>query len=119
MNTSAFRFVVAGLLLGAAIVAPVAGEQQRATSSIQARPLSDDTSVGLFVLGRTREHQPAYLCTLVMTDNVDANGVARYPVGTWPILDKDTAHFDLLSVWAPPRALAPDGVCTHSWALPT
>ncbi len=57
MNTSAFRLVAAGLLLGAAITAPLAGEQ-RATSTVQARPLSDDTSVGLFVLGRTREHQP-------------------------------------------------------------
>jgi len=29
---------------------------------------------------------------MTMTDNVDANGVARYPVGTWPILDKDTGE---------------------------
>ena len=28
---------------------------------------------------KAREHQPAMLCTLVMTDNVDAGGVARYP----------------------------------------
>ncbi|WP_075996771.1 GcvT family protein [Salaquimonas pukyongi] len=39
---------------------------------------------------RSREHQPAMLCTLVMTDNVDADGVARYPVGTLPILDPET-----------------------------
>ncbi len=39
---------------------------------------------------REREHQPAYLCTLVMTDNTDANGVARYPVGTCPIIDPET-----------------------------
>ena len=27
---------------------------------------------------------------MVMIDNVDAKGVARYPVGQWPILDPDT-----------------------------
>ncbi|MDX1609019.1 MAG: FAD-dependent oxidoreductase [Halofilum sp. (in: g-proteobacteria)] len=41
---------------------------------------------------REREHQPAYLCTLTMQDNVDANGVARYPVGSWPILDPETGE---------------------------
>ena len=30
------------------------------------------------------------LCTLVMTDNVGAAGVARYPVGTLPVMDPDT-----------------------------
>ncbi|MCB1420413.1 MAG: FAD-dependent oxidoreductase [Zhengella sp.] len=39
---------------------------------------------------RERAHQPAMLCTLVMDDNVDARGVARYPVGTCPILDPET-----------------------------
>lgn len=39
---------------------------------------------------RDRKHQPAYLCTMTMTDNVDAKGVARYPVGQWPILDPKT-----------------------------
>jgi len=39
---------------------------------------------------RERDHQPAYLCTLTMQDNVDAEGVARYPVGQWPILDPET-----------------------------
>ena len=39
---------------------------------------------------RERDSQPAYLCTLVMTDNTDANGVARYPVGQCPVLDPDT-----------------------------
>ncbi len=39
---------------------------------------------------RDREHQAAYLCTLSMTNNVDAKGVARYPVGQWPILDPET-----------------------------
>jgi len=36
---------------------------------------------------RERAHQPAYLCTLTMEDNVDSNGVARYPVGSWPVMD--------------------------------
>ena len=43
-----------------------------------------------YVEQRAREHQPAYLCTMTMTDNVDAKGVARYPVGTCPILDPET-----------------------------
>ncbi len=43
-----------------------------------------------YVAQREREHQPAYLCTMTMTDNVDAKGVARYPVGQWPILDPET-----------------------------
>lgn len=41
---------------------------------------------------RAREHQPAMLCTLVMTDNVDAAGVARYPVGTLPVIDPATGE---------------------------
>jgi glycine cleavage system aminomethyltransferase T/glycine/D-amino acid oxidase-like deaminating enzyme len=45
-----------------------------------------------YVAQREREHQPAYLCTLTMQDNVDANGVARYPVGSWPILDPETGE---------------------------
>ncbi|MCW8907542.1 MAG: FAD-dependent oxidoreductase [Sedimenticola sp.] len=36
---------------------------------------------------RQRDHQPAMLCTLVMLENRDRDGVARYPVGQWPILD--------------------------------
>ncbi len=39
---------------------------------------------------RARDHQPALLCTLTMQDNVDSQGVARYPVGSWPILDADS-----------------------------
>lgn len=39
---------------------------------------------------RARVHQPAMLCTLVMTDNVDASGTARYPVGTLPVIDPET-----------------------------
>jgi glycine cleavage system aminomethyltransferase T/glycine/D-amino acid oxidase-like deaminating enzyme len=41
---------------------------------------------------RARAHQPAMLCTLVMTDNVDSRGVARYPVGTLPVLDPETGE---------------------------
>ena len=41
---------------------------------------------------RAREHQPAMLCTLVMTDNVDASGTARYPVGTMPVIDPQTGE---------------------------
>jgi glycine cleavage system aminomethyltransferase T len=32
------------------------------------------------------------LCTLVMTDNIDSNGVARYPVGILPVLDPETGE---------------------------
>ncbi|KXJ55375.1 MAG: dehydrogenase [Thalassospira sp. Nap_22] len=39
---------------------------------------------------RERDHQPAMLCTLIMTDNVDANGVARYPVGRLPVMDPES-----------------------------
>ena len=41
---------------------------------------------------RAREHQPAMLCTLVMTDNTDSNGVARYPVNTMPVMDPETGE---------------------------
>ncbi len=36
---------------------------------------------------RERAHQPAMLCTLVMTSNVDSTGVARYPLGSLPVMD--------------------------------
>ena len=36
---------------------------------------------------RAREHQSATLCTLTMTSHIDSTGVARYPVGTCPVLD--------------------------------
>lgn len=39
---------------------------------------------------RARAHQPAMLCTLVMTDNVDGAGVARFPVGNLPVIDPET-----------------------------
>jgi len=45
-----------------------------------------------YVEQRQRDHQPAYLCTLTMQDNVDSNGVARYPVGSWPIMDPQTGE---------------------------
>jgi glycine cleavage system aminomethyltransferase T len=39
---------------------------------------------------REREHQPATLCTLVMTSNIDSTGVARYPLGNLPVMDPAT-----------------------------
>jgi glycine cleavage system aminomethyltransferase T/glycine/D-amino acid oxidase-like deaminating enzyme len=39
---------------------------------------------------KAREHQPAMLCTLVMTEHTDAKGVKRYPVGAMPVLDPAT-----------------------------
>jgi len=51
-----------------------------------------------YVAQREREHQPAYLCTMTMQDNVDANGVARYPVGSWPIMDATTREVLIDSV---------------------
>ncbi|MCX2721432.1 GcvT family protein [Roseibium salinum] len=41
---------------------------------------------------RAREHQPAMLCTLVMSENTDSKGVARYPVGTLPVMDPETGE---------------------------
>jgi len=41
---------------------------------------------------KAREHQPAMLCTLVMTANVDRQGVARYPVGNMPVMDPATGE---------------------------
>ncbi|MFK7855303.1 MAG: FAD-dependent oxidoreductase [Granulosicoccus sp.] len=38
---------------------------------------------------REKEHQCAYLCTLTMTNNIDSFGIARYPVGTSPIMDAE------------------------------
>ncbi|MBG6200623.1 sarcosine dehydrogenase [Labrenzia sp. EL_13] len=39
---------------------------------------------------RARDRQPAMLCTLVMTENTDASGVKRYPVGAMPVMDPET-----------------------------
>ena len=41
---------------------------------------------------KARAHQPAMLCTLVMTENVDAKGIARYPVGILPVVDPATGE---------------------------
>ena len=41
---------------------------------------------------RARDHQPAMLCTLVMTSNIDSKGVPRYPVGTLPVMDPATGE---------------------------
>ncbi len=41
---------------------------------------------------KARDHQPAMLCTLVMTDNIDSKGVARYPVGNMPVMDPATGE---------------------------
>ncbi|TGG91979.1 FAD-dependent oxidoreductase [Natronospirillum operosum] len=40
-----------------------------------------------YLAQRERSEQPAYLCTMTMLENTDAQGVARYPVGTCPIMD--------------------------------
>ena len=45
-----------------------------------------------YVAQRDQNKQSAYLCTLVMLDNHDENGVARFPVGEWPILDKESGE---------------------------
>jgi sarcosine dehydrogenase len=39
---------------------------------------------------RERAHQPAMLCTLTMTSNLDSTGVARYPLGNLPVMDPAT-----------------------------
>jgi glycine cleavage system aminomethyltransferase T/glycine/D-amino acid oxidase-like deaminating enzyme len=39
---------------------------------------------------RALPNQVAMLCTLVMTDNIDSKGVARYPVGILPVMDPET-----------------------------
>jgi len=42
-----------------------------------------------YIEQRERQYQPAYLCTMTMDDNKDSSGIARYPVGTCPILSSD------------------------------
>ncbi|NND91986.1 MAG: FAD-dependent oxidoreductase [Granulosicoccus sp.] len=42
-----------------------------------------------YVAQREKAHQSAYLCTLSMLDNVDQDGVARYPVGTCPVMSAE------------------------------
>jgi len=39
---------------------------------------------------RERDEQAAYLCTMSMLDNIDAQGASRYPVGQWPLIDAAT-----------------------------
>ena len=41
---------------------------------------------------KAREHQVAKLCTFIMTENVDDEGIVRFPVGTMPIMDKETGE---------------------------
>jgi len=41
---------------------------------------------------QARKNQPAMLCTLVMTENTDKKGVARYPVGIMPVMDPATGE---------------------------
>ncbi|HAB44761.1 MAG TPA: dehydrogenase, partial [Gammaproteobacteria bacterium] len=43
-----------------------------------------------YLAQRGLDQQTSYLCTLVMLANEDAEGIKRYPVGEWPILDADT-----------------------------
>jgi glycine cleavage system aminomethyltransferase T len=45
-----------------------------------------------YVAIREREHQPAYLCTLIMEENIDADGIARYPLGISPIMNPETGE---------------------------
>lgn len=42
------------------------------------------------VAQREAAHQDAYLCTLGMTDNIDRDGVPRYPLGNLPVVDPDS-----------------------------
>ncbi len=41
---------------------------------------------------RERDHQPAMLCTLIVTDNIDSQGVARFPLGSLPVMDPETGE---------------------------
>lgn len=41
---------------------------------------------------RAKTTQDAYLCTLIMVDNRDSTGIARYPVGNCPIIDPATGQ---------------------------
>ena len=45
-----------------------------------------------YLAQRERDHQPAMLCTMTMTDNIDASGVARFPIGICPIIDPATGE---------------------------
>ena len=39
---------------------------------------------------RKKDKQVAYLCTLTMEENTDAEGIKRFPMGACPIIDPDT-----------------------------
>ena len=43
-----------------------------------------------YVSQRELPEQAAYLCTFVLEDTTDDKGVARYPVGHWPLLDLES-----------------------------
>ncbi|MCH8553199.1 MAG: FAD-dependent oxidoreductase [Natronospirillum sp.] len=45
-----------------------------------------------YLAQRELERQSAYLCTMTMMDNTDAQGVARYPVGACPIMDPESGE---------------------------
>jgi len=45
-----------------------------------------------YVEQRSREHQPAYMCTMTLRGNMDSRGVVRHPVGQWPLLDPDSGE---------------------------
>ncbi len=60
-----------------------------------ARPTVKDADFhgkSAYVMQRAHDSQPAYLCTLTMTDNRDQSGVERYPVGTCPVVDPDSGE---------------------------
>ena len=43
-----------------------------------------------YLAQRALPHQVAILCTFVMDNNIDSNGVARFPVGICPIINPET-----------------------------
>ncbi|MBX2880519.1 MAG: FAD-dependent oxidoreductase [Granulosicoccus sp.] len=45
-----------------------------------------------YVAQRAMEHQVAYLCTLTMISNIDAQGIARYPLEVCPIIDPESGN---------------------------
>lgn len=60
-----------------------------------ARPLvkkADFHGKTAYIKQRQLDQHAAYLCTLTMVDNIDSEGVARYPVGEWPILDSSNGE---------------------------
>ncbi|MCH1493411.1 MAG: dehydrogenase, partial [Luminiphilus sp.] len=43
-----------------------------------------------YVAQRELSEQVAYLCTFVLEDTTDRDGVERFPVGQWPLLDPES-----------------------------